>query len=53
MLMGWIDPAGPLLIVLGALMGALEVERRLDAEPTELTGAPRPVVDAHEQRSAA
>ena len=31
--MGWIDPAGPIFMVVGALLGALDVERRLDLEP--------------------
>lgn len=30
--MGWIDPAGPIFMVVGALLGALDVERRLDLE---------------------
>ena len=51
--MGWIDPAGPLLMVVGALLGALDLERRLDLETPQRTSSMPTVASSGEHRRAA
>lgn len=56
--MGWLDPTGPILTAVGALMGALDLEHRLEiAEPKQRYGSvgrsERDLGDAGNNRRAA
>jgi hypothetical protein len=51
--MGWLDPAGPLLLVAGAACAAILLEHWVDAEPAQTESVPAPAVQVVDRRDIA
>ena len=52
--MEWLDPAGPIFMVMGALLGALDLERRLDIDeaPQRIRALPAAARSAEHRHAA-